>query len=452
MTYLRAYKAGFTPRNAALHTTYNLCTGSAEPITLRPKGGLLKFTLKVAVIATLSSLAFAGAAQAQNVKIAFIEGLSGPFGGVGQNQLKHFQYAAERFSGKTANSGVTVEIVPLDSKSSPQEALALLKKATDDGIKFVSQGNGSGVAGVLIDAINKHNERNPGKEVVFLNYAAIDPDLTNSKCSPWHFRFDAGVDMKLEGLTNYMKDVPEIKNVYVIGQNYPFGQQVSKFTKDMLAAKRPDVKIVGDELHPLGQVKDFAPYIAKIMAANADTVVTGNWGPDLVLLIRAANSAGFKGDFYTFYAGVIGAPTAIGATGADRVRVVSYWHPNAEKNDMDSVYTGFKAKFSEEFYTVAAVNAVRYLVAAVEKAKSTDAVPVAKAMAGMKMKGASGEETEMRAADGALQQGLYVSQWTKAGGAGVKYDAEGTGHGFKTLRYFAPAQASMPTTCKMAAR
>ena len=412
----------------------------------------MKISLKASAIAVAVSLLAAGAANAQNVKVAFIEGMSGPFGGVGQNQLKHFQYAAERFSGKQANSGVTIEIVPMDSKGSPQEALALLKKATDEGIHFITQGNGSNVAGVLIDAVNKYNDRNPGKEVVFLNYAAIDPDFTNSKCSPWHFRFDAGSDMKLQGLTNFMVDQKDIKNVYIIGQNYSHGQQVSKFTKEFLAKKRPDIKIVGDELHPLGQVKDFAPYIAKMQAANADTVVTGNWGADLALLIRAANAAGFKGKFYTFYAGVIGTPTAIGAAGADRVEMIAYWHPNSAQSQFESVYTGFKAKFNEEFYTVAAVNAVRFLVASVEKAKSTDAAPVARAMAGMKMKGASGEDIEMRAADGALQQALYVVNWTKAGGPGVKFDAENTGYGFQTVRYLMPSQASMPTTCKMPKR
>ena len=412
----------------------------------------MKISLKASAIAVAVSLLAAGAANAQNVKVAFIEGMSGPFGGVGQNQLKHFQYAAERFSGKQANSGVTIEIVPMDSKGSPQEALALLKKATDEGIHFITQGNGSNVAGVLIDAVNKYNDRNPGKEVVFLNYAAIDPDFTNSKCSPWHFRFDAGSDMKLQGLTNFMVDQKDIKNVYIIGQNYSHGQQVSKFTKEFLAKKRPDIKIVGDELHPLGQVKDFAPYIAKMQAANADTVVTGNWGADLALLIRAANAAGFKGKFYTFYAGVIGTPTAIGAAGADRVEMIAYWHPNSAQSQFESVYTGFKAKFNEEFYTVAAVNAVRFLVASVEKAKSTDAAPVARAMAGMKMKGASGEDIEMRASDGALQQALYVVNWTKAGVPGVKFDAENTGYGFQTVRYLMPSQASMPTTCKMPKR
>ena len=91
----------------------------------------MKVSFKASAIAVAVSMMAVGAASAQTVKVAFIEGMSGPFGGVGQNQLNHFQYAVEQFSGKNANSGVTVQIVPMDSKGSPQEALALFKKATD---------------------------------------------------------------------------------------------------------------------------------------------------------------------------------------------------------------------------------------------------------------------------------------------------------------------------------
>jgi branched-chain amino acid transport system substrate-binding protein len=95
----------------------------------------------------------------------------------------------------------------------------------------------------------------------------VDPDLTNSKCSYWHFRLDADTSMKMEALTTYMKDLPEVKKVYLINQNYSHGQQVSKYAKEMMARKRPDVQFVGDDLHPLAQVRDFAPYIAKIKAS-----------------------------------------------------------------------------------------------------------------------------------------------------------------------------------------
>src|SRR3989344_5915201 len=125
----------------------------------------------------------------------------------------------------------------------------------------------------------------PGKEVVFLNYAAVDPDLTNSKCSFWHFRLDADTSMKMEAMTTFMKDQKEIQKVYLINQNYAHGQQVSKYAKENLKRKRPDVQVVGDDLHPLAQVRDFAPYVAKIKASGADTVITGNWGSDLALLV-----------------------------------------------------------------------------------------------------------------------------------------------------------------------
>ena len=180
-------------------------------------------------------------------------------------------------------------------------------------------GNGSGAALAIMDAVAKNNERNPGKEMVYLNYAAVDPDLTNSKCSYWHFRLDADTSMKMEALTSWIKDQPDIKKVYLINQNYSHGQQVSKYAKEIMARKRPDVQFVGDDLHPLAQVRDFAPYVAKIKASGADTVLTGNWGSDLTLLVKAANDAGLNVKFLTYYASVTGTPTALGAAAAGRV-------------------------------------------------------------------------------------------------------------------------------------
>ena len=186
------------------------------------------------------------------------------------------------------------EIIGIDNKLSPQETSNALRSAIDQGVRYVVQGNGSGAGAGHHRRVEKHNERNPGKEVVYLNYAAVDPDLTNSKCSYWHFRLDADTSMKMEALTTFMKDQPDVKKVYLINQNYSHGQQVAKYAKENLARKRPDIQIVGDDLHPLAQVRDFAPYVAKIKAAGADTVITGNWGSDLALLIKAANDAGLK--------------------------------------------------------------------------------------------------------------------------------------------------------------
>jgi len=385
----------------------------------------------------------------QTVKIAFIDPLSGPFAGVGTNLLRHFQFMTELVNAQQlAGPGIRFEMVPFDNKASPQESLTVLKQVIDQGIRYVAQGNGSGAALALSDAIEKHNERNPAQSIVFMNYAAVDPDLTNSKCSFWHFRFDANTDMKMEALTAYIKNRPEVKNVFLINQNYSHGQQVSRVAKEMLAQKRPDIKIVGDDLHPLGQVRDFSPYIAKMRAANADTIITGNWGPDLALLVRAARDAGLNANFYTYYAGVIGTPTAIGAAGENHIRQVSYWHPNITPDyPYEKMMLEFKKRFNEEWYTVATFTSLTVLAEGIKRAKSTDPLKVAYAMEGVKLTVPHGE-IEMRATDHQLLQPLWISSWTKVGGPN-RNDIEKTGYTWKTEVAYPTYVASQPTSCQM---
>ena len=170
---------------------------------------------------------FSGAARAQ-IKIGYIDPLSGLMAATGDHGLRELQFAAEEINAKGGVLGQKLEIVPMDNTLSPQESASLLNRAVDEGIRYITQGNGSSVAAALIDAINKNNTRSPDKTVLFLNYAAVDPDFTNSKCSFWHFRFDANSDMKLQAITSSMVSNKAIKKVYIIGQDYSFGHQVSK--------------------------------------------------------------------------------------------------------------------------------------------------------------------------------------------------------------------------------
>jgi branched-chain amino acid transport system substrate-binding protein len=413
---------------------------------------------EVVLICLLAGLAFSLPAGAQTrdgpppsgtVSIAFIDPLSGPFAAVGANQLKHFQFAAENVNRRElAGTGLKLEVVPFDNKGSPQDTLTVLKQVIDKGIRYVTQGNGSGAALALIDAIDKHNERNPEQSILYLNYAAVDPDLTNSKCSFWHFRFDANTDMKLDALTNYIRSRPEVKRVYLINQNYSHGQQVSRVAKEQLAAKRPDIKVVGDDLLPLGQVRDFSPYIAKMRATQADTVITGNWGPDLSLLVRAARDAALPATFYTYYGGVIGTPTAIGAAGENRMFIVSYWHPNIAPDYPGEPYLKeFQKRFGEPFYTIAAFSGLSMLAEGIKRARSTEPLRVAYAMEGLKLQGVQGE-IEMRAADHQLQQPLWIASWTKVGGA-QRNDVEKTGYTWKTESAYPPAAIAPPFNCAM---
>jgi len=407
----------------------------------------MKFVVQI--LAAAAALTVAGSALAQKgetVKIAWIDPLSGLMAPVGSNQVKSFQFFAEKFSGAGNPAGVKFEVIALDNKLSPAESLNQLKAAIDQGVRYITQGNGSSVAGALIDAINKHNERNPGKEVIFLNHSAVDPDFTNSKCSYWHFRFDADTSMKMEAMTTFIKDQPDVKKVYLLNQNYSHGHQVASFAKENLKRKRPDVEIVGEDLHPLAQVRDFAPYIAKIKASGADTVITGNWGSDLALLVKAANEGGYTGKFFTYYTGVSGTPTALGQNSAGKVFQVSYNHYNMG-GQMGKWQDEFKTKLKDDFYTGSVIHIYTALGEAMAKAKSTDPLKVAAAMEGMKFKSYNGE-VEMRKTDHQLQQPVFITVWQKADKK-FPYSPENTGMTLAMVKEFPAYIASTPTSCQM---
>ena len=400
----------------------------------------------------LAALLLGGPAlAADTIKIGFMDPLSGFAANVGEHGAREMLLVIEAVNaGGGVLGGTKFELETFDTKSSPQEALIALKQMTDQGLRYFFMGNGSNVAIALSDAVSKHNARNPEQSILFLNYGAVDPSLTNDKCSFWHFRFDADTDMKMQALTNYVSGQKQIKKVYLINQDYAFGQGVSRAAKVMLAQKRPDVEIVGDDLHPIGKVKDFAPYVSKIKASGADSVITGNWGVDLSLLVKAAKESGLKADLFTYYSGIVGGPTAIGQAGED-IRQVSMWHTNYGGKDSDALTEAYRKRFPEvkdDFFFLSLKNGVEMLAKAMNQAKSTDPAKVAKALEGMKHQGITGE-VELRADNHQLVQPLFISSFVKAGSKGVKYDMERTGMGFKTEARIEAKDTALGTTCKM---
>jgi branched-chain amino acid transport system substrate-binding protein len=388
--------------------------------------------------------------QAQ-IKIAYIDPLSGGAATIGEHGLKHLQFLVETINAKGGVlGGQKLEAVAYDNKGSPQESLVQVQKAIDAGVRFITQGNGSGAATAISEFVNKFNERNPGKEVLYFNYAAVDPALTNEKCSYWHFRWDANSDIKMAALTNFMKDHKDIKKVYIIGQDYSFGHAVRNAANTMLKAKRPDIQVVGDELHPLMKITDFAPYVAKIKASGADSVITGNWGNDMALLLKSAADAGLQVNWYTYYAGGAGGPTAIKQTGLDhRVFQISEWHTNVPAPEMEAFADAFLKKYGgtaqQGWWYLRMKNQMDMFADALNKAKSADPKKVAAVLSDMKYKNSLGAETFMRPSDHSLFQDMYISSF----GSGTKHDEEKTGWGWKTVGLIKAQDTVIPTTCKM---
>ena len=391
----------------------------------------------------------------QPIQLALIEGLSGPFANTGEAVHRNLVWAVERVNArggvKTAAGLRPLALQRYDSKGQNEEALSVFRAALDDGAQFVLQGNSSANAAALLDAINKHNEREPAKRVLFLNYSAVDPALTNEKCSFWHFRFDAHADMRMGALMQVLKQDREVKSVYLIGQDYSFGQAVLREARIQLGLQRPDVKVVGDELHPVGRVKDFLPYAAKIKASGAQAVITGNWGNDLTLLVKAARESGYDGKFYTFYGNALGAPAALGDAGVGKVLAVAEWLPNVPGAATDAFVQSFRQRFpkpADDYLHLRMQMMVEALVQSIEKAGKSEPKAVALQMENAQVN-MSCQTGRMRAADHQFQQALVVGMMAKQGDKGVKFDVEGSGYGFRVMLQLNAEQATRPTTCNM---
>jgi branched-chain amino acid transport system substrate-binding protein len=400
-------------------------------------------------LAVMMPLLLAGrSAIAQDtIKVAYVDPLSGPFASGGDEFLKVFGYILQKVNADGGALGKKFEIVAFDDKLQPAEALIALKSVTDQNIPFVMQCTGSNVGAALIDGVAKHNARNPDNRILYLNCGALATELTNEQCDFWQFRFTGNVEMRAVAR---IKALPKsVTKVYLLNQDYLFGQSIQHDTRKWLAKLRPDIQVVGDELMPFGKVQDFSSYIEKIKASGAQSVVTGNYNRDLNLLIKAAVDNGLDVRFDTYLAHLIGGPTAIGAAGEGRLSTITEFDPNVPvelKNpDAEAFVTGWRKDHNTDFSEVPFLTMFQMLARAINQAGSTDALKVADALEGMKGTDLVGSPVEMRKDDHQLLMPYYAATFSKD----VKYDAEKTGLGWKTDFIATTEDLTLPTTCKM---
>lgn len=410
----------------------------------------LLLALAAAMVLTITSR---GVQAADTIKIGLIEPLSGRIAAVGQDALNAFTFAAEKVNERGGVlGGQKLEIVGLDNAMNAEKTTEQLKKAVDLGLSYVIQGIGSNHALNIIKFLDKHNKRNPGKEIIFLNHSAVTTAFTNELCSFWHFRFDANVDQKVAALVTQISRDSAVKKVYMLNQNYAYGKSFQEAAKRLLAERAPNVELVGDELIvPFGKVQDFTPFIAKIKASGADTILTGNWGPDMHRFVKGAVSAGLDAQFYTIYGGLT---SSIAGYGDDATKVklkqVTEMHENQDglPDSLREYMAGYLGKYDDTWYADRQRWLIYMLAAAIDKAGSADPIPVGKALEGMSFEGAFGEVV-MRADDHQLQMPLVVSMMTADVPSKVIYKGKDFGVAFKTDGVADLEATTLPTTCKM---
>ena len=401
-----------------------------------------------AVVLVIAAACSGPAFAADTIKIAYVDPLSGPFAHAGDQFLKVYNYVFDKVNADGGALGKKFEIVPFDDKLQPAEALIALKSIADQNIHYVMHCVGSNVGAALIDGVAKHNARNPDNRIIYLNCGALATELTNEKCDFWHFRFSGSVEMRAY---TRIKSLPQsVKTVYMLNQDYLFGQSIQKDTKRFLEKLRPDIKILADELMPFGKVQDFSSYVAKIKASGAQSVVTGNYDRDLNPLIKASVEAGLDVRWDTYLSHLIGGPTAIGKSGENRLTSVMEYHENVPVEINNAAAEAFDAGWRKDhdfdFSEINFVTMMRMLTAAMNKTGTTDPLKVALALEDMHIKDMVGQDNWMRKEDHQLIMPYYEGVFTSSG---IKYDSEKSGLGWKTEMTVPASDLALPTSCAM---
>ena len=409
----------------------------------------MKLFKKIASFVLATGVFFSSSVFADTVKIAFIDPLSGPFATTGTLCLAEWKFAVEKLVNEKGGvlGGKKMEVVALDNKMDGKESLVQVQVAIDQGIRFIAQGNSSGIANAITDMVKKHNKRNPDKQVIFLNYSAVDPALTNDKCQFWHFRFDANADIKMDVITDVIAGESGIKKMYLIGQDYSFGKAVAAAAEKYLAQKT-SIEIVGNELHPIGKVKDFTPYARKILASGADAIITGNWGADMVNLGRSLKESGFDGPVYCYYCATAGITKTFGETGKGMLNIVMEGKLNPMNPALEAYNKALKAKYPEADMSQPRItNAVQMVAKAINEAGSaTDMKAIAYALEGMEFESELLQtKVVMRAKDHQAIQNVHVGEHTDD----VDIDFDNSGYGIKMYKTVEMASMDSPTSCKM---
>ncbi|MBP2313628.1 branched-chain amino acid ABC transporter substrate-binding protein [Azospirillum soli] len=401
---------------------------------------LASFT-SAAVLALLSSTA-----QAEPLRVAVIESLSGAQASTGRPYVFAARYVFDALNARGGFNGEKVVVTEYNSGGRPAGASEKFQQALAEGVHVVIQASSSAIASQLSDDIRQHNEKNPGKEVIYLNVGAEAMELTGEKCHFHAFRFTTTAPMRVGALVKVMKGDGSLgKRVYSINQNYSWGKDMEAATK--ANAPAGGYEVVEAVLHDVARIQDFTPFVAKIQAATPDTVITGNWSNDLLLLMKAAGDAGLKTRFGTAFLDQVG-----NISNAGDVALGHYIaHPyNIELSDgtFAKEYEAATGHFPV-YVEPNAVNALKMFTKALETVNfgggPVKATQIAQALEGTTYKTDIGD-LSVRKEDHQVVMPVVVSRVEK----GVKYPVDGTDLGFKPVKVVAADEVIYPVQASCA--
>ena len=360
-------------------------------------------------ISVVLAIGFGFVQAAEPIKIGVLLPSSGVFGGLGKDQTVSLEMGFDDF-GREVN-GRPIKLIMADTESKPNAGLAAIKKLIlKDKVDMVVGIISSAVAGAVRDYVHR------SKIPLIITNAGND-DLTGAKCSPWILRSSFSNSQINREMGPWLAR-KGYKRVFLMAFDYAAGHQMMEtFRGGYVAAGGT---IVGEEYPPLGETKDFGPYLAKAKAANPDAIYVFFAGGPAIKFVKEYAAFGLKDNIKLAGAGWLTSALYVKKEGDDAEGVLGILNyvPSIDTPENNAFQEKFRAKHGRDGseFGVAAYDTARLVVEALQATggHTDDKHALVTAMHKVQFKGPRGPFRIDPLTNNVIQN-IYISEVRKSG-------------------------------------
>jgi ABC-type branched-subunit amino acid transport system substrate-binding protein len=229
--------------------------------------------------------------EGDTIKVGYLQIMSGPAAGNGELFWPVVTWVAHDLNKR---GGVMVdgkkkkiEILVGDTQGKPEATKRETERlCLEEKVDVLWGTSGSHLAKVIADVAEEY-------KVPFMNCLSLSDELMNEKnFNRYTFRTLSNTTQWNMAMAYYFSKRPETR-FSILCQDYMYGHSMAGAFKKYLNKYKPEAEIVSEDYHKLW-LKDFAPYLTKIMAANPEILYTADWLPDGDNLLRQLRSMGLN--------------------------------------------------------------------------------------------------------------------------------------------------------------
>jgi branched-chain amino acid transport system substrate-binding protein len=372
----------------------------ARRVIAAPRGNSAAAVVGVVFAAALAWLAPGAYAQTKSpaatsepVRIGVLQSLSGAFAPIGPLGVNGAKLAVE---GATV-LGHPVEVIVEDDQSDPKAGAQKARKLINVDKVVAIEGMVGSSVGLAVSNVAAESK------IPLILAGPSASELTGTKCQPSTFRVKPPTLPMVNAIVPYVFEHAG-KKWYFIAYDYSWGQEGVKLASAILKEKGGEIR--GVDMVPVG-TQDYSSYLLKVRAAKPDVLFFMLGGNDAAALIKQFSDIGLR-DSETLSAGVMDSAVAwqVGSS-ITGIYPVPFYHKSPDAVEFVKKYMA-RYHAAPDNQAWQDYTAVKSLIAAMNKAGSTEYAKVVKALEGLKLDAAKDRDVWYRDFDHQLMQTIYV--------------------------------------------